>query len=311
VKETPKGYIVFAWLLKFSATCYLAILILMILLEPSMVFPGSPISAGDWNHPGIVLEEIDFVSGDGTKLSGYFFPNPKSDQYLLFCHGNGENIATIAGEMDLLRKKLNVSVFAFDYRGYGKSEGSPWEEGVLADGEAAAAWLANRSQQPIEDLIIMGRSLGGGVAVHLAAVLDPQALILDRTFSSTVDVVAERFWWLPVRYVMRNQFWSIVRINRYLGPLFQMHGDKDESIPLWSGKKLFMSSPSEDKYFMEIPGLYHNDPWPAEFLDKLEGFLNGQDMATPPTARSDQEPRESSDISSTKAPLATPALRGI
>jgi len=277
VKETPKAYVWAAWILKFSATCYLAVLIGMILLESSLVFPGAPITAGDWSHPGIELEEVDFVSADGTKLYGYFFPNPKSDQYLLFCHGNGENIAMIAGEMDLLRKKLNVSVLAFDYRGYGKSAGSPGEEGVLADGEAAASWLANRSQQPIEDLIIMGRSLGGAVAVHLASVLDPQALILDRTFSSTVDVAAERYWWLPVRYVMRNQFWSIVRIKRYAGPLFQMHGDVDESIPLWSGIKLFMASPSEDKFFMEVKGLYHNNPWPQKFLDKLKVFLSGED----------------------------------
>jgi uncharacterized protein len=281
VKETPKAYVWLAWILKFSATCYLAILILMILLESSLVFPGSPIAAGDWSHPGIALEEVDFLSTDGTQLHGFFFPNPKSDQFLLFCHGNGENIATIASEMDLLRKQWNVSVFAFDYRGYGKSGGSPGEEGVLADGEAAAKWLANRSQQPIENLIIMGRSLGGGVAVHLASVVDPQALILDRTFSSTVDVAADRYWWLPVRYVMRNQFWSIVRIKRYAGPLFQMHGDKDEVIPIWSGKKLFAAAPSEEKYFMEIAGLYHNDPWPQEFLDQVDGFINGEAELTP------------------------------
>ncbi len=297
VKKTPKAYVWFAWILKFSATCYLAVLILMILLESSLVFPGSPSTAGDWSHPGIALEEVVFVSADGTQLHGFFFPNPKSDQYLLFCHGNGENIATIASEMDLLRKQLNVSVFAFDYRGYGKSGGSPWEEGVLADGEAAAVWLADRSQQPIENLIIMGRSLGGGVAVHLASLVDPQALILDRTFSSTVDVAADRYWWLPVRYVMRNQFWSIVRIKRYEGPLFQMHGDKDEVIPIWSGKKLFTASPSEDKFFMEIADLYHNDPWPQEFLGQLDGFLNGEE----------EQPSKESLI---KANTPTPNLNG-
>jgi len=277
VRETPKAYVWIAWLMKVSAAIYLAVLILMILLETRLVFPGAPTSAGDWNHTGISLEEVEFFSADGTKIYGYYLPNPDSDRYLLFCHGNGENIAMNASEMDILRKRLNASVFVFDYRGFGKSKGSPWEEGIFADGEAASIWLADRSRQPAENQIIMGRSLGGGVAVHLAALLDPKAIVLDRTFSSTVEVAAERYWWLPVRIVMRNQFWSSVKIKKYLGPLLQMHGGADESIPMWSAKKLFTLSPSEDKTFIEIPGLTHNQTWPDDFLDKLKTFLDRVD----------------------------------
>jgi len=277
VRETPKAYVWFAWFLKGSAAAYLIVLISMIFFETRLVFPGASTTAGDWSHSDISLEEVDFLSRDGTKLYGYFFPNPMSDRCILFCHGNGENIAMNASEMDVLRKRLNASVFVFDYRGFGKSQGTPWEEGIFADAEAASQWLANRSQQSAEDQIIMGRSLGGGVAVHLAALLDPKAIILDRTFSSAVEVAAERYWWLPVRIVMRNQFWSSVKIKKYSGPLLQMHGDADESIPMWSAKKLFLSSPSEDKTFIEIPGLTHNQAWQDDLLDKLKVFLERLD----------------------------------
>lgn len=242
--------------------------------ETDLVFPGAGPERGDWEHPGIELEDISFDSLDGTSLHGYFFPKSDATATILFCHGNAENVAMIAPEMDRLRKQMNAAVFAFDYRGFGKSQGRPFERGICEDAEAASIWLSEETEQSEEELILMGRSLGGGVTVHLASRNGARALVLDRTFSSAVDVAASHYWWLPVRFVMRNQFLSIAKIKYFHGPLLQMHGDKDEVIPLWSAQRLFQRSVSSVKDFQTIEGLTHLVPCPEVYFAKVENLID-------------------------------------
>jgi fermentation-respiration switch protein FrsA (DUF1100 family) len=243
--------------------------------ETNLVFPGASAERGDWLHPEIELEEVDFQSADGTALAGYFLSKPNAKVTVLFCHGNEENIAMLAPEMQQLRERLNANVMVFDYRGFGRSAGEPFERGILEDAEAAAVWLAQRTDQTEDDLVYIGRSLGGGVAVHLASILGGRGLVLERTFSSVVDVAASRYWWLPVRFVMRNQFLSVAKIKYFDGPLLQMHGDVDEVIPLWSAQRLFERSPSQVKEFQLIKGLTHNAACPEVYLVKLQQFIEG------------------------------------
>ena len=269
------GYRRAAIAVKVVSFIYLSILGSLMYFETDLVFPSAGPERGDWGHPGVELEEVDFESADGTQLQGYFLPKQDAAATILFCHGNAENIAMLAHEMDSLRKRMNAQVMVFDYRGYGKSQGKPYESGLFADAEAAAFWLAERTEQNEEDLVLIGRSLGGGVAVHLASKHATRALVLDRTFSSAVDVAASRYWWLPVRFVMRNQFLSIAKIKYHQGPLLQMHGDVDEVIPLWSGQRLFERATTEKKEFQLINGLTHNEPSPEAYLQTLQRFIEG------------------------------------
>ena len=267
------GYRRAAIALKLISLIYLTILGTLMYYETDLVFPGAGPDEGDWEHPGIELEEIAFDSADGTHLHGYYLPKPDAKATILFCHGNAENIAMLAPEMHRLRERMNANVMVFDYRGYGKSVGKPFERGILEDAEAAATWLAIRTDQFEDNFVYIGRSLGGGAAVHLASRFGARGLVLDRTFSSTVDVAASRYWWLPVRFVMRNQFLSIAKIKYYDGPLLQTHGDIDEVIPLWSADRLFQRAPSKDKEFQLIEGLTHFMPCPEAYLAKLEQFI--------------------------------------
>ena len=119
---------------------YLSVLLLMMLLESWLVYPAPPVTLGDWNPTGLGHEDVWFESADGTKLHGWFIPHAVPRRAILYCHGNGEHIAFNAGLAARLRDTLQASVFLFDYRGYGRSDGRPDEPGCVADGKAAQLW---------------------------------------------------------------------------------------------------------------------------------------------------------------------------
>ena len=112
------------------------------------------------------------------------------------------------------------------------------------------------------------------VAVHLASRLGARALIAERTFHLMVEIGAELYWWAPVRMFMRNRYPSVTRIADYDGRLLQMHGTADEIVPLDSARKLFEACPSEQKTFLEIEGMGHNDFAPRRFYEAMGSLLN-------------------------------------
>jgi fermentation-respiration switch protein FrsA (DUF1100 family) len=260
---------------------YLIVLLAMTWFETALVYPIPPMGRFNWRPIGVEFEDVNFTSADGTKLHGWFFPNEGAKQAILYFHGNGECVANNVELMDHLRRELNAAVFIFDYRGYGNSEGRPHEAGLIADGLAAQQWLAERMGIQRDDVVLFGRSIGGAVAIGVAAEVGAKALVLENTFSRLTDVAAGHFRWLPVRLLMKNRFDSLERINRYEGPVFQTHASIDEVVPLRFGQRLHEAIRSGQKRFVEFADCYHNDPPPAEYYDQLAEFL---DQISPPTA---------------------------
>ncbi len=252
---------------------YLVLVLLMMWLETLLLFPTWQIPEGDWHPADIQFEDVEFQAADGTRLNGWYFAHPDPKAHVLYCHGNGEDLSHMGQYLSSLRDEYQVSVFAFDYRGYGKSEGKPNEEGLLADGRAAQTWLATRAGIAPNQVVIWGRSIGGGVAVPLAAELGARGLILERTFSSVADVAAYHYPWLPVRSLMRNRFDALAQISRYRGPLLQSHGTTDDVVPFEFGKKLFDAAASRDKHFVAMTGVTHNAPNSEEYYTYLRRFL--------------------------------------
>ena len=192
---------------------------------------------------------------------------------ILYCHANGEDAARVDPYLAYLRDTLGAAVFCFNYRGYGKSAGKPHEQGIVEDALAAQRWLAKKAGLEPANIVVYGRSLGGGVAVAAAAKQGARGLILHGTFSSLPDVAAAHFPWLPVRWLMRNRYPSAERIKKFQGPLIQFHGSADEVIPFASGRQLFEAAPSDVKTFVEIPGGTHNEPLPEECIQSMRLFL--------------------------------------
>lgn len=263
-------------LLRGAAFIYVALLILLLHLENTLLYPAPrfPHPAGDWDAAYLHKEEVEFASADGTKLHGWLVEHQQPQAVLMYCHGNGDCLGFLGPYLQELRDKHRLTVFAFDYRGYGKSGGSPSEAGILADGDAAQKWLAKRTGCQPKDIVLMGRSLGGGVCVDLAAKNGARGLILQNTTTSMPDAAANIYWFMPVHRLMQNRYDSLSKIANYRGPLLQSHGTADELIPYALGQKLFAAAPCQPKQFFSIPGGNHNDEEPREYDAALEAFLS-------------------------------------
>ena len=181
---------------------------------------------------------------------------------------------------DRLRNVLNADVLVLDYRGYGKSEGTPNEPGLLADAEAALEWLNQRTGTAPEDVIVVGHSLGGGPACYLASQHRLKALVLQRTFGAITDAAKSDFWWIPIDLLMRNRFESAEWIKHSECPLFQCHGDCDDLVPIESGRRLFDACPARLKKFLVRKNGGHWDSYDDGYWTSLLEFIREVESAT-------------------------------
>jgi len=256
--------------------------------ERWLVFPSPRRWGHDWVASELPHEDVHFKADDGTPLHGWYVPHPAPRASILFSHGNGEHVARLARTLALLRERAAVSIFAWDYRSYGRSKGKPHEVNVLADARTAQLWLAEREGIRPEDVVLYGRSLGGAVSVGLAAQHAVRGMVLERTFAELIETAAYHFPWLPVRKIMRNRFPSIERIAGYQGPLLQSHGTADEVVPFAMGKQLFDAATTPNKRFFTVEGGRHNSPQPDEYYEALSEFLDAlPPLGAPPSSTLD------------------------
>lgn len=265
------------------AAGYLAAMLFVLLAERWLVFPNwldrERLPAPRDNS----IRSVSFTAPDGVGLHGWLAEAPDPQAVVLFCHGNADRVERLEPRLKFLRDRCRATVLAFDYRGYGQSEGSPAEPGIVSDARAARKWLAEQAGVDERAIVLMGQSLGGGVAIDLAAADGARALVLESTFTSLPDVAASKFAWLPVRWLMRNRLDSASRIAQYDGPVLQCHGTADRVIPFALGEQLHARIPGP-KRFVALEGLDHVDPLGrAEYAEALEGFLRepAPDKASP------------------------------
>jgi fermentation-respiration switch protein FrsA (DUF1100 family) len=208
---------------------------------------------------------------------------------VLYYSGNGANRRYRVGEFSVLTS-LGVDVFIFDYRGYGDNSGSPSEEMLAADARATWNYVTQERNVRPDRVILYGESLGGAVAVRLAAELSeadnaPAGLILRSTFSSLVDAGVHHYPWLPVRLALVDRFPAIDRIPQVTCPILQIHGARDRIMPITLGRQLFEAAPERSssgiaKEFVELSTAGHNDVTvvaPAELRSAIQGFLTKLD----------------------------------
>ncbi len=216
-------------------------------------------------------EDVFLHSDDGTLIHAWWCPHPGSRRAVLFCHGNVGNVSRHGLTALAISEALHSSVLVFDYPGFGQSSGEPSEAGCYAAGDATYQWLAQRV--PPESIVILGQSLGGGVATDLASRQRHRALALFKTFTSFPDVAQGLLPIYPARWMVRNRFDNEEKIARCSGPLFLAHGDCDHLIPMAHSERLFQLAPGPKRFFV-MKGYGHRGSITPEFLTALGQFLD-------------------------------------
>ncbi len=220
------------------------------------------------------FEDIWFTSSDSVRLHGWLIPASSPNHLLLFCHGNAGNISHRLDNVRLLHRR-GISVFIFDYRGYGRSQGSISEKGFYLDSEAAYEVARKWAEKHSSKLVVFGRSLGGIAATHLAATKHCDGLILESTFTN-MGAMARAHYPLPfAETLLKHRLNAVGQIVQVRVPILFFHGDKDSIVPIELGRKLFEAAPNP-KEFVVIPGAGHNDTYfvgGQDYFQKIESFF--------------------------------------
>jgi len=210
--------------------------VLRALLNALLYFPSRVVPAG------APFRDVALTTEDGERLHGWWAPaRAPAVGHVLYCHGNGGNVADRAGHAALLAE-AGLDVLLFDYRGYGRSTGRPDEEGTYRDARAARrALLAQPGVDPAR-VLYLGESLGGAVALALALEAPPAGVILQSTFTSIRDLARLHYPFIPPALVP-DAYPSLRRVARLAVPLLVLHGDRDEIVPVGHGEALYAAAP--------------------------------------------------------------------
>lgn len=226
---------------------------------------------------GLEYEEVQLDTSDGESLHAWFVPKSQPRGTVLLFHGNAGNISHRLEYLSMLHR-LGYSSFILDYRGYGKSSGSPSEQGTYRDAEAAWRHLTVTRKIEPRRIALLGESLGGAVAAQLASDQPPAALVLASVFTSVPDVGAEVYPFLPVRLLSRFNYNTRAYLKEVEAPVLIAHSREDEIIPYRHGQALFEAA-REPKVFLEMRGghndsfLFSREAWIRELGDFLDRYV--------------------------------------
>lgn len=229
-----------------------------------------------WATPadiGLDFEDLILPCSDGVRIHTWYVPASNARRSVIFAHGNAGNLADRLETIKMLHRS-GLNVLAFDYRGYGRSEGDPTEEGTYRDADAAWHFLTAERNVAPGDIVLFGRSLGGAVMIDLAARHEPGVLVAESTFTSLADVGRIHYPLLPVRWILSYRYDSRSKVGRIACPKLFLHGRDDTLIPLSIGRALFDAA-CEPKTFIETPG-DHNDSgvmYAPEYVERFREFL--------------------------------------
>ena len=263
-----------AWALAAALLAYAGVCLSFYLRQDGIVFTPSRALVATPRKYGLAFEDLWLTAADGTRVHAWYVAGTPGGREVLLLHGNGGNISHYLRTMLALHRQGH-GVLAVDYRGYGRSEGRPSEEGAYQDAAAAFDHLLLTRRVPADHIVVYGRSLGGAVATWLAAHRAPGGLVLESTFTRLTDVGQARYPWLPVTLLSRNRFDSLAQIRRVRCPILISHGRNDTVVPARFGRALAAAAGPRAR-FISLPG-DHSDAFlrgGADYLEDLRRFIS-------------------------------------
>lgn len=263
----------------FIATGYTALVLLVFFAQSHLIY--FPQVERDFittpTRVGLTYESVAITTADNETLHGWFVSTPSAAKgTILFFHGNAGNISHRMNYLSMF-SGLDYNSFIFDYRGYGKSSGSPSESGTYQDASAAWRYLTEEKAIPPSEIVLFGESLGGAIAAWLATQHEPRALVLASTFTSVPDLAAQLYPFLPVRLLARFQYSTIDYLQSITCPVLVAHSPQDEIVPFSHGQALFQAA-SSPKQFLRLQG-GHNEGFiftRKEWILMLDEFINAR-----------------------------------
>ena len=244
-------------------------------LDQIFVYYPHPWIERDWARiSGLPLEEVRFQSEDGEKLFGWYVQSSPAAPVLLWCHGNAGNIIhRLENMVELYR--IGLSVFIFDYRGYGRSSGKPSEEGLYRDALAAQGYLVTTRGIRPERLVLFGRSIGASVAGDLAVRKPAAGLILESPFPSIAAMARIHYLGLPMHWLLSGRYSLVERLARVTMPVLVIHGDQDDIVPIALGREVFEAARGPKSFYV-IEGADHNNTYQVggrAYFQRLKRFV--------------------------------------
>lgn len=260
--------------ISFVVGGYLVFVAAIYLMQRNLLYyPDSSMSSPAASGVG-EMTAVTLNTSDGLSLTSWYKPPAEGKPVLIYFHGNAGNIS---GRGFKVRPYMDrgYGVLLVGYRGYGSNPGSPTEDGLYEDGRAALAFAAAKGIDP-RRIALYGESLGSGIAVQMALEMaetkPAAALILEAPFTSTADVGAHHYPYLPARILMKDRFESVLKIAAVKAPVLIFHGVKDRTIPVKFGKRLFKAAaePKESHWYEDAS---HNDLYDFGAADLVVDFL--------------------------------------
>jgi fermentation-respiration switch protein FrsA (DUF1100 family) len=262
-----------------AAILYIGLVILLRIFESRLIyFPGRQRSLlSPPPQLGLPVQRVEIKTEDDVTLVSWVIPadTDSAGLWLLICHGNAGNLSEFDRPIHYAGlRRLGLSLLAFDYRGYGESEGVPSEMGLYRDALAAYRFLREKQGVPAERIVAFGHSLGSAVAVDLASKVPVAGLILDGALTSVIDRGQEIYPYIPVRWIAGSRFNSMEKIQEVRAPKLFLHAAGDDVVPLSHGRRLFQTAPGP-KTFVELRG-GHGDAFDvdsANYYGSIARFL--------------------------------------
>ena len=261
--STTKLLLIVALMATFA---YVSLVGLVYLSQRALLYPGTsatlPPEHASWG------ENVSIRTPDGETLHGLYDQGESGKPSVLFFLGNADRVSNYGFLAQALAAR-GIGLLAISYRGYPGSTGSPTEEGLLTDGIAAFDWLSVRSKS---EIVVLGQSLGSGVAVNTAGQRPAVAVILVSAYLSVLSLAEAHYPFFPVALLVKDPFRSDLKIAKVRQPKLFIHGRRDGIIPLSSGEALYRIAP-EPKRMLIYDSSGHNDIWDDRMVDDVIRFV--------------------------------------
>ncbi len=273
----PKALTAGKWLAAVALVVYVGAAAMLYVTQRSLMYFPEKVHTTPAQAGLPQAEEVKLTAADGVASLLWHVPPGDNKPVILYFHGNG---GALRYRVTRFRKLVGdgIGLVALEYRGFGGLPGEPTEAGLIADAQSAYAFAAAR--YPVQQIVVWGESLGSGVAVALAAHEPVGRLILEAPFTSTAAIAAIRYWYMPVRLLMKDQYHSDERIAKITAPVLILHGARDQIVPYAMGEQLFDLTKAQ-KHIVRFLDGRHEDLDQYGALHAVGRFLAG-DLDQPP-----------------------------